>query len=252
MGLLSNLFRVDSSGKIASGTVDCYGAYSPDVYNQDPTKSVVDENRRYDLKRFSKQEYDIIRSVLSSVERRYHPSLRSMGLANEAYPITYKARYVLFDIIIVRYEKSTVPIDRLAVALAYESKGAYFRNEAISYLESCIKDIAKSELGRFQSYMPYSLYLKISQLYEKEHDYKKAITYTKKARASKGASKEYCTERIAALEKKLEKPPRIVKRKKPDYYDAFEADVRRAAIAFETSDFTGIELNVRPNNSIYK
>lgn len=249
MGFLSDLFRADSSGKIASETVDKYGTYCPDAYSQDSTKSVVDKNGRYDLKRFSKQEYDIIKSVLASVEKRYPWELRSMGLANEAYPISYKARYVLFDIIIVQYEKSAAPIDRLAVALAYESKGAYFRKDAISYFEESIKNNDKATLNKFLSYMPASLFLKFSELYEKEHEYKKAISYAKKARASKGASKEYCTERISALEKKIEKPPRVVKRKKPDYYASFEEDVRKAAIAFVTGDFTGIELNAKPNRA---
>lgn len=247
MGFLSGLFGSDSSGKIASGTVDRYGTYSPDAYNQDTTKSVVDENGRYDLKRFSKQECDIIKSVLSSVEKKYPREFRAMGLANEAYPIVYKARYVLFDIIIVRYENSPNALDKLAVALAYESKGAYFRKEAISYFEASIKELDKDMLNKFLSYMSASLFMKFSELYEKEHDYKKAIYYAKKSRASKGASKEYCTERISALEKKLENPPRVVKRKKPDYYDSFERDVRRASIAFINGDFAGIELNARSN-----
>lgn len=247
MGFFSSLFRSNSSGKIVSGTADRYGTYSPDAYNQDTTKSVVDENGRYDLKRFSKQECDIIKSVLSSVEKKYPREFRAMGLANEAYPIVYKARYVLFDIIIVKYENSPNALDKLAVALAYESKGAYFRKEAISYFEASIKEIDKATLNKFLSYIPMSLYMKFSELYEKEHDYKKAISYAKKAMSSRGASKEFCMERISSLEKKLEKPTRTTKRKKPDYYQSFEGDIRRAAIAFVTGDFSGIELNARPN-----
>lgn len=208
---------------------------------------VVDENGRYDLKRFSRYEENTVWEVLRKVDRKYSGKLRSMGLANEAYPITYKPRYVLFDIIIVRHEKSSSPIDKLAVALAYESKGAFFRKEAISYFESAVQTVDISKINGFSSYPPMSVYLKFSELYEKEHDYKKAIFFVKKAMASKGSSKEYCKEQISKLEKKLANPPRTRKSKKPDYYDDFECDVRRASIAFLTGDFSGIELNVRPN-----
>ena len=209
--------------------------------------SVIDENGRYDLKRFSKQEYNIVKSVLSLVDKKYPAALKSMGLASEAYQTAYKARYVLFDIVIVRHEKSLSPIDQLAVALAYESKGAFFRKQAISYFESAIQHIDMSKINRFNSYPPMSIYLKFSEMYEKEHDYPKAIFFMKKAMASRGASKEYCTEQLKKLEKKLKNPPRTRKSKKPDYYDEFEQDVRRAAIAFLTGNFSGIELNARPN-----
>lgn len=249
MGFLSDLFKGNSAGKVFSGTLDEIGKYIPDYYEQDTTKSVIDENGRYDLKRFSKQEFSIIQEVLSSVNRKYPVNFRSLGLANETYSIVYKARYVLFDVIIVQYGKSESPIDQLAVALAYESKSAFFRKDAISYFESAIHYIEKSTLNRFSSYQPMSLYIKFAELYEKEHNYKKAITYVKKARASKGSNKELCTEWIEKLERKLENPPRTRRSKKPDYYDDFERDVRRAAIAFITGDFTGIELNARPNKS---
>lgn len=223
-----------------------------DLFTGSSSYSVIDEHGRYDLRRFSKQEYNKIREVLISADRKYPAVLKSMGLANESYPIAYKPRYVLFDIIIVRHEKSENPIDQLAVALAYETKGSFFRKDAISYFESAINYIDKSTLNRFSSYRPMSLYIKFAELYEKEHDYKKAINYVKKARSSPGASEEYCTEWIQKLEKKLKNPPRTRRSKKPDYYDDFERDVRRAAIAFITGDFTGIELNARPNKSLHR
>lgn len=211
-----------------------------------PTR-VIDENGRYDLKRFSKQEYNVVKSTLSLVDRKYPAALRSMGLASEAYQAVYKPRYVLFDIVIVRHEKSLSPIDQLAVALAYESKGAFFRAQAISYFESAIQRIDMSKVNRFNSFPPMSIYLKFSEIYEKEHDYQKAIFFMKEAMTSRGASKEYCIEQLKKLEKKLKNPPRTRKSKKPDYYDEFERDVRRASIAFLTNDFSGIELNARPN-----
>lgn len=213
----------------------------------DAPTSVIDENGRYDLKRFSRQEYSTIKNILATVERKYPAALRSMGLVNESYPIVYKPRYILFDIVVYKYGKSPAPIDKLAVSLAYESKGAYFRKEAIAYFESATLELDLSRIKGFQSYPPMSIYLKFAELYEKEHDYKKAIFFTKKAMSFRDSNKKYCAEQLKKLEKKLKNPPRTRKSKKPDYYDDFERDVRRAAIAFVTGDFAGIELNARPN-----
>lgn len=253
MGILSNLLFGEKQESTSDKTVaNKIIPYYPNIYHQDTNKSVVDANHRYDLRRFSKHEADIIRSVLQTVDKKYPKPFRSLGLANETCPIKYKARYVLFDIIILQYENSNNPIDRIAVAFAYESKGAFFRKQAISYFEDAMNDLDVSILSKFSSYAPMISYLKFAELYEKEHDYRNAITCAKKARNSKGANKAYCTELIEKLEKKLKSPPRTRKSKKPDYYDDFERDVRKAAIAFTTGNFSGIELNVRPNHSIYK
>lgn len=221
--------------------------YYPDVYDQDTRKSVVDSDNRYDLKRFSRHEADIILRVLRTTDAKYHPLLRSLGLINESFSITYKPRYVLFDIVILQYENSQNMVDRLAVALAYETKGAYYRKQAISYFEESIKHVDKTVLDLFHACPAVTVYTKFADVYEKEHDYKKAISYFKKARAIKGSSKEYLSERIVKLEKKLKSPPKVRKTKKPDYYDEFERGVRSASIAFLTGNFLGIELNARPN-----
>lgn len=213
------------------------GFLSSFLASNSPT-SVIDENGRYDLKRFSRQEYNAIKNVLSSVDKKYPKDLRSIGLVNESDPIVCKPRYVLFDIVIVRHSKSSSPIDKLAVALAYESKSAYFRKEAISYFESAIQGLDLTKLTHFHSYPPLSVCLKFADLYEKEHCYQKAIFLTDKAMKLYGADKEYCSGQIAKLKKKIKNPPRTRKSKKPDYYDDFERDVRRAAIAFLTGDFT--------------
>ena len=68
----------------------------------DAPTSVIDENGRYDLKRFSRQEYSTIKNILATVERKYPAALRSMGLVNESYPIVYKPRYILFDIVVYK------------------------------------------------------------------------------------------------------------------------------------------------------
>lgn len=250
MGFLSGLFNGSSSNspqeKVAAPAAKV-GPYYPGTYNQDTNKSVVDSDKRYDLKRFSNHEADVIQRVLRTVDTKYHVTLRSYGLINESFSITYKPRYVLFDIVILKYDNSQNMVDRLAVALAYETKGAFYRKQAIAYFEESIKYVDKTIMDLFHACPTMTVYTKFADLYEKEHEYEKAIAYFKKARAIKGSSKEYLSERIQKLEKKLGTPPKTRKSKKPAYYDSFEADVRNAAIAFSTGNFSGIELNARPN-----
>lgn len=253
MGFLSDLFG-GSPDKPIQGKINApfvqVGPYYPDTYSQDTKKSVVDSENRYDLNRFSNHEADIIRKVLHTTDTKYHPLLRSLGLINESFSITYKPRYVLFDIVILRYSQSQNMVDRLAVALAYETKGAYYRKQAIAYFEESIKHVDKAIMDLFHACPAMTVYTKFADIYEKEHEYKKAISYFKKARATKGSSKEYLSERINKLEKKLENPPKTRKSKKPAYYDSFEANVRNAAIAFSTGNFSGIVIGARPNHSI--
>lgn len=252
MGFFANLFS-DSSILLPEKKMDSkvkrVEVYYPDTYNQDAKKSVLEPDRKYDLKRFSNHEADIIQRVLKTTDTKYHHLLRSLGLVNESISIKYKPRYVLFDIVILKYEKSQNMVDRLAVALAYETKGAFFRRQAILYFEDSIKHVDRDILDLFHACSTVSVYTKFGDVYEKEHEYKKAISCFKKARSLKGASKEYLSERISKLEKKLENPPKGRKQKKPDYYDAFEADVRRAAIAFATGDYSGITIGTHPNHS---
>lgn len=253
MGLLSSLFDGSSTKPLqekADAPATKIAPYHPDLYSQDTKKSVIDSDKRYDLKRFSSHEADIIYRVLRTADTKYHPLLKSLGLVNESVSIKYKPRYVLFDIVILKYEKSQNMVDRLAVALAYETKGAFFRKQAISYFEDSIKHVGKDVLDLFNACSAASVYTKLGDIYEKEHEYKKAMSCFKKARTLKGASEEYLSERISKLEKKLENPPKGRKQKKPDYYDAFEADVRNAAIAFTTGNFSGITIGARPNHSI--
>lgn len=250
MGFLSNLLDDSSAEKAKKEdkpTPPKVSTYYPDTYNQDPQKSVVDSEKRYDLKRFSTHEADIIQRVLRTTEGKYHYALKSLGLVNESFSITYKPRYVLFDVVILKYQNSQNMVDRLAVALAYETKGAYFRKQAISYFEESIKYVDKTILDLFRACPAKTVYTKFADIYEKEHQYKKSISHFKKALACKGASKEYLLDRIKQLEKKIANPPKTRRQKKPDYYDAFERDVQRASIAFLTGNFSEIELNARPN-----
>lgn len=65
---------------------------------QDSSQSIVTENSIYDFNRLSSHEIAVIITVLrNAYSDKYHSSLRGIGLMNEAYPITYKPRYILLE-----------------------------------------------------------------------------------------------------------------------------------------------------------
>jgi hypothetical protein len=72
--------------------------------------------------------------------------------------------------------------DLFAVSIAYESKGAFFRKEAIDYFEKSEQYISPRFMREFLSYMPLHVYTMFSKLYEQEHNYQRAIELIKLAK----------------------------------------------------------------------
>lgn len=199
---------------------------------QDSNQSITTEDGLYDLNKFSKHEVDTIKYVLNEVEQKYPFKYRSLGFANESYSIKYKARYVLFDMIIVLYGQSAEPLDKFAVSLAYASKGWYFRKQAIDYFEQSIDRIGFDVLKDFMSYMPLHVCSMFSELYEQEHDYQKAIFYTEKAKIYGDANNPYFDNRIKTLMEKQAQNPTKRNRKISESKQKFESDVRNATNHF--------------------
>ena len=155
-----------------------------------------------------------------------------MGFANESYPIKYKPRYVLWEILVQLYENSSEPIDMFACALAYEAKGALFREKALQKFEKSINYITPEFMQQFISYMPLNVYIKFSRLYESNHEYEKAILYTELGHKYGDRDNPYFDNRIAELKDKIKRNP-----KKREYNPSqktleFEEDVVNAAKYF--------------------
>ena len=199
---------------------------------QDSDQSIVTQDGLYDMNNFSKHEIDTIKYVLDEVEQKYPAKYRALGFANESYPIKYKARYVLFDMIVVLYGQSTEPLDKFAVSLAYASKGWCFRKQAIEYFEQSIEQIGFDVLKDFISYMPIHVCNMFSELYEKEHDYPNAILYTKKAKAYSDINNPYFDSRIQILLEKQAKNSTKRIRKISEKDHKFESDIRNATLNF--------------------
>ena len=87
--------------------------------------------------------------------------------------------YILFDVIVIVFGDSKNPFDQIAVSFAYIQKGAYYRKNAIEYFETAIDQVPLSELNRFASVSELSMFTKIAEVYEKEHEYEKAIYWLK-------------------------------------------------------------------------
>lgn len=168
-------------------------------WEQDSNQSIVDSCGKYDFTNFSEHEINTIKHVLAVTQKKYPEEYQSLGLANESYPIKYKPRYILHEIIILKYENSLEAIDKFAVALAYSTKGAYYREKALEYFEASIDNVSPEIMSDFVSYMPLHTYSIISSLYEQVRDFQEAIYYTKLQKEYGDPDNSYFDERINKL-----------------------------------------------------
>ena len=226
--ILSSLF---SKKKSTAPNKNIYIPYLDTFNSQDSDQSIVTSDGKYDMVNFSQHEIDTIKSVVYEVNRKYPIEYRSIGFVNEAECAKYKARYILFEMIIEIYGSSTDPVDQFACALAFESKGARCRKASLEMIEKSIDSISPDFMSMFLSCQPLNVYSKISSMYEKEHEYDKAIHYCTLAKSAGGA-KDFFDKKIRSLTEKSSKP--IRKRKyipKQEDID-FDNKVKRAANYF--------------------
>ncbi|MCT6798426.1 hypothetical protein [Blautia hydrogenotrophica] len=155
-----------------------------------------------------------------------------MGFANENEPIKYKPRYVLWEILIQLYEDSENPIDKFACALAYETKGALFREKALQKFEESIDYITPEFMQKFISYMPLNVYMKFSRLYESNHEYEKAILYTELGHKYGNKNNPNFNKRIRELQDKIKRNPKKRKYNPSQETLEFEKDIVNAAKYF--------------------
>lgn len=181
--------------------------------NQDTNKSVVTDKGIYDLTRFSENEDRTIVGVITYVNQKYPPQIRSVGFYNEAYTIIYKARHVLMNLIYEKYQDTGERVNTFAAACAASTQGAYRRAEAIRLFEVS-GGIIPSEARLMSSFDPLMIYNKFAELYDQEHLYDKAIYYTQVAFRYANLVFDdvppYYEERIHTLEDKREK--KIIRR----------------------------------------
>ena len=154
----------------------------PAVISQSSSDSIITSDGRYDMTRLSAEEERVVRSVIRIAKSgKYPEEAQGIGLANEAYSIIYKPRYILHEIIIQKYADSNNPLDMLAVAAAYKTKGSYGRTQAIRYYELWLsrrdeyyQKIAESFF--FDAREPFFSY-NLAQLYMQEYRLDEALRF---------------------------------------------------------------------------
>lgn len=199
---------------------------------QDSAQSITTSDGRYDLKHFSKHETDTINHIVRIIKENYPLKLRSMGFANESASVKYKPRYVLWEMLVQLYKDSTNPIDKFACALAYEAKGAMYRENALQKFEESINYITPEFMQQFTSYTPLCVYMEFSRLYESNHEYEKAIYYTKQGRKYGGTDNPNFDKRIDELAEKVKRNPKKRKYNPSKETLEFERNVENAAKYF--------------------
>lgn len=199
---------------------------------QDSAQSIITSDGRYDLKHFSKHETDTINHIVRVVKEKYPLELRSMGFANESSLIKYKPRYVLWEMLVQLYKDSTNPIDKFACSLAYEARGAMYRKNALQKFEESINYITPEFMQQFISCTPLCVCMKFSRLYENNHEYEKAIYYTKQGKKYGGTDNPNFDKRIGELSEKIKRKPKKRKYNPSKETLEFERDVENAAKYF--------------------
>lgn len=210
--------------------------YYPEEYKQDPTKSIIGLDNKYDLTRFSQHEAEIVRRVLLVTKDKYPPEYQSLGLVNESYVITYKPRYVLFEIAVIKYRDSSNAYDKFAAAFAFANKGAEYRLAALEEFEESIGNVSISVLDKFSSFSFESTCVLFSKLYEQEWKFDNAVYWLKMASRRGTLNAGFLNERIKEVQTRKENADQTGKKKRNRKIslenEQFERDVHNAAKMF--------------------
>lgn len=130
------------------------------------------------------EENDEIISILKSAAA-YPPEQRGIALAFCSEAVIYKPRYILNQIIIEYAKLSGSPLDTAAEFIALSRKSSHFRGKAIEVFEQIPKNITFPLSPYNNGLTMYSwcgLYLTVSELYEKEYQFDKALEAIEKSR----------------------------------------------------------------------
>ena len=160
----------------------------PAEYYQNSDDCIV-RNGAYDFTRLSAGENQTILEVLRVAgSDKYTPEQRALGLASESSVVKYKARAILNEIVVQRYNESKSSLDALAVGFAYQTKGAIGRQQAIVYFERYLSAassqiVAEAQRVMFDANDPFFSY-KLAELYEQEGLWDSALRYALEAQST--------------------------------------------------------------------
>lgn len=175
---------------------------------QDSLKSIV-VNGIYDFDNLSDEELNTILTVLrNTYSGKYTKDFLALGLSIETYHIVYKPRYILNEIIIQRYSCSKSPYDNLAVAFAYQTKGAMFYKETVQFYEKFLNSVSEKDKKLLQTKFILtsepSLSNSISIAYEHIYDFENALKYAIEAEKYNTMNLPYYPKHIGSIYLKID------------------------------------------------
>lgn len=206
--------------------------FIPKIISQDSSESITTSDGTYDFTVFSQHEDSVVMNVLTTFVDSYPPQFRGIGLYCEANNIVYKPRYILMQSVICLFSKSENPLSLLAVCLAYASKGASFRTNAIEYWEKAYPNLDETQMRYFTATLPSSLYSKIYKLYEGEHDFENALKYFRLLGKFGNPNSDWFTEHEKELLCKIENPPKRRRREMKQREFDIEEKILRATVYY--------------------
>lgn len=129
------------------------------------------EDGKYDFTMLTDDEKKYIDLKLSYVNANYSTRFRAIALADLTKSSVYKPSYIFNEYIIKKYSSSTNPLDELAVAIAYERKGAKYRKQAIEYYKRYEQHPENTKDPNSDNYLCnyIDIHSSLATLYEKEH-----------------------------------------------------------------------------------
>ena len=140
---------------------------------------------KYDFTMLTDDERTYIETKLEYVRYSYSSDFQAIGLMYETKSSILKPSYILNSIIVIKYCNSENPLDIFAVAKAYERMGANFRKKAIEYNEKFLKNPVslKNPNADWSFYRDDLLHNELSELYEKDCQFDKALEELEKAKS---------------------------------------------------------------------
>lgn len=131
-------------------------------------------NGYYQFDTIDKDEQNLIMQIIKKSNKADIKSLEFYSLSNS---IIYKCRYILFELMVIKYKDSPLLYDQLVTGLAYKEKGAFYRPAAIEHIQNYVDKANNEDWFRVNQFIPKSSVLLIlSELYEKEYDFTSALS----------------------------------------------------------------------------
>lgn len=125
----------------------------PQFYELKETVNDDDPNDFDDL--CAEDRTSVMGAISVAKSSKYKDEFCSLGVFNETTFVRPKSQEILYEVIIQRFGDSESPCDMLAVALAYEKKGAYGIEKETEYLMSYFNTATAAQMTDIQDHFRF-------------------------------------------------------------------------------------------------